>query len=131
MEPADRPILIVEDDPVIAEHVRAVLEGQGIAGVLWTADAEAALSAALRTPPSIAFLDVRLPGGIDGITVGRELRQKYGTTLIFVTGSLDDAVRQMADPGVFFIGKPFRDQEIIEMLALVTAFERQTAGSGS
>lgn len=125
MEPADRPILIVEDDPVIAQHVRAVLEDQGNASVQWAADAEAALSNALRTPPSIAFLDVRLPGGIDGITVGRELRQKYGTTLIFVTGSLDDAVRQMADPGVFFIGKPFRDQEIIEMLALVTASERR------
>lgn len=130
MEAADRPILIVEDDPVIAQHVRAVLENQGAASVHWAADAEAALSNALKAPPSIAFLDVRLPGGIDGITVGRELRQKYGTTLIFVTGSLDDAVRQMADPGVFFIGKPFRDQEIIEMLARVTAPERQAVESG-
>ncbi|MEO3433100.1 response regulator [Inquilinus sp. CAU 1745] len=120
-------ILIVEDDPIIARHIRAVVKGLGHGSVETAADAETALSKALRTPPTIAFLDVRLPGGIDGVTVGRELHQKYRTTLIFVTGSLDEAVRQMADPGVFFIGKPFRDQEIVEALAMATAAERQAA----
>lgn len=106
-------VLIVEDDPLIAAHLEAIVEGRHRHGVGIAADAETALAMADRTAPSVAIVDVRLKGGIDGLTVGRELLERYGTSLVFVTAHLDQAVRHFPERGVVFVGKPFLDREIV------------------
>src|SRR5271165_1458094 len=85
-------VLIVEDEPLVAAHQAALMADAGY-NVLGSApDAEAALEAADRDPPDIAIIDVTLVGNIDGITVGRELRRRHGTAIVFVTGRLEQAV---------------------------------------
>ncbi|HET8729265.1 MAG TPA: response regulator [Alphaproteobacteria bacterium] len=106
-------ILIVEDDPLIAAHLETIIERGRRHGVGVAADAETALVLAERTLPAVAIVDVRLKGGIDGLTVGRELLERYGTSLVFVTAHLDQAVRHFPERGVFFVGKPFTDNDIL------------------
>ena len=106
-------VLIVEDEPVVAAHQAAIMEEAGYKVVASTSDAETALVAADEAPPDVAIVDVRLAGGIDGITVGRELRRRHGTAIVFVTGELEEAVRHNHDIGAVFVGKPFADLEVL------------------
>ena len=106
-------VLIVEDEPIVAAHQAAIMQEAGYTVVASTCDAETALVAADEDPPDVAIVDVRLAGGIDGITVGRELRRRHGTAIVFVTGQLEQAVRQIHDIGAVFVGKPFADREVL------------------
>lgn len=120
---SDVKVLIVEDDPLIAAHLEAIIESEDRQGVGVAADAETALLLADRTLPAVAIVDVRLKGAIDGLTVGRELLERYGTSLVFVTAHLDQAVRHFPERDVVFVGKPFVDRDII--LAVRQAVEKR------
>lgn len=89
-------------------------------------DAETAFVASDRAAPDVAIIDVTLMGGIDGITVGRELKRKHGTAIVFVTGHLERAVRQIYDIDAAFIGKPFADREVLR--AIEDALRQRAAG---
>lgn len=57
-------VLIAEDDPLIRETLATVIDGDdNFVVTAMTADAEAAISAAIIEPPDLALLDVRMPGG--------------------------------------------------------------------
>ncbi|MDQ1720797.1 MAG: hypothetical protein QOI26_531, partial [Pseudonocardiales bacterium] len=66
--PTDAParglILVIEDEPAIAELIRLNLAGAGF-GVRVERDGEAGLAAVSRFTPAAVILDVGLPG-IDG-----------------------------------------------------------------
>ena len=117
-------VLIVEDEPIIAAHQTALMEEAGYKVVAVARDAEAALVAADLAAPDVALIDVALAGTIDGITVGRELRRRHGTAIVFVTGNLEQAVRQMADIEATFVGKPFADREVLG--AILAALRHKT-----
>jgi len=59
----ERPILIIEDDPDIAESLRFNLEREGLSTVI-AASGEQGLVEALNkeTPPVLIMLDLMLPG---------------------------------------------------------------------
>ncbi|MBV8859974.1 MAG: response regulator [Acidobacteria bacterium] len=73
-----RPILIVEDDPDLAEGLRYNLERERFATRV-AADGEQALGAALdpRDPPALILLDLMLPQ-MGGLELCRRLRQSLG-----------------------------------------------------
>ncbi len=112
-EALPRTVLIVEDDPIIATHLSWLIAANGYE-VVGTADEfEEALAIAERKRPRVALVDVHLLGTIDGITVGRELSNRYDTALVFVTANLDMAVKGITGMKAEFVGKPFSDPEVL------------------
>jgi PAS domain S-box-containing protein len=77
-EPADERtglrILIVDDDPAVAESMAMFLEMEGHT-TLTAASGEAALELLAEFRPRIVLLDLGLPG-LDGYTVARRIRQQ-------------------------------------------------------
>ena len=73
-----RPILIVEDDPDLAEGLRYNFERERLP-VRVAADGEQALGAALdaRNPPALILLDLMLPN-MSGLETCRRLRRSLG-----------------------------------------------------
>ncbi len=67
-------VLVVEDDPSIAEFVDSALGDEGYR-VKVVATGEEALEAAAATPPDLILLDLRLPG-ISGAGFLQELRRR-------------------------------------------------------
>ena len=119
---AVKPVLIVEDDPIISTHLAMLIAGSGYE-VVGTADEfEAALVIAERRRPKVAVVDVHLLGTINGVTVGRELQTRYDTALVFVTANLDQAVKGMDGMKAEFVGKPFSDDEVLT--GLERAFDK-------
>jgi signal transduction histidine kinase len=75
-------------------------------------------AAAEGRPFSVAFLDVRMPPGINGVETAKEIRSiDPGLNIVFVTGYSDTDPRDMARivPPVerlFYVAKPFQPLEL-------------------
>jgi signal transduction histidine kinase/ActR/RegA family two-component response regulator len=74
-----RRVLLVEDNPDIAETTAAMLEFAGHT-VRWARDGLQALSAAQEFEPEVVLLDIGLPK-LDGYQVAKRLRQMPATRL--------------------------------------------------
>ena len=95
MPGVDLKVLIIDDDPCIAEMYRLRLEASGY-GVIVAPDGEDGLTLAEADTPGFICLDYRLPG-IDGLEVLRRLRTKPSTKsipVIMLSNDDDPAVRE-------------------------------------
>jgi len=122
-----RPVLIVEDDPDIAEGLRYNLERERLETRV-ALDGEQGLVAALdsRNPPSLIILDLMLPA-MSGLELCRRLRREPSTRrtpIIIVTACTSDAdVATGLDLGADdYIKKPY---SVRELLARVRAILRR------
>jgi DNA-binding response OmpR family regulator len=128
-----KPVLIVEDDPDIAEGLRYNLEREGLeARVALTG--EQGLSAALdaKSPPALVILDLMLPG-MSGTELCRRLRREPATRrtpIIMLTARTSEADRVAGlDLGADdYISKPF---SVRELMARVRAVLRRTDENAS
>ena len=87
----NRPILIIEDDPDIAEVLAYALQKEKfVTRVALTGEDGLAASLDPSNPPAIILLDLLLPG-MTGKEICRRLRQEKSTALtpiIVITASL-------------------------------------------
>ncbi|MBL6456250.1 response regulator [Belnapia sp. T6] len=92
--PAGLRVLIVEDEFLIADYLAMLLEeaGHQVVGTAATGEEALALLGG-GVAADIVSLDVKLPGGMDGIGVAAWLRDRAGPPFLFVTGSGDPASR--------------------------------------
>lgn len=120
------PVLIVEDQVLIAIHLQDLVEEAGCQVTAMAHDAAEALAAAARARPSFAIMDIRLANGTSGIDAARELYRLHGVRCLFISANINDDVREQvaALRPLGFIGKPFLATEVIaavQSAALATA----------
>jgi DNA-binding response OmpR family regulator len=119
-------VLVVEDEPAIADVIRLNLAKAGY-GVQVESDGGRALDAVSRFRPVAIILDVGLPT-LDGVEVCRRLRAAQDwTPVLFVTARDDEVDRILgleigADD---YVTKPFSPRELV---ARVTGVLRRTNG---
>jgi PleD family two-component response regulator len=123
-------ILIVEDDPDLAEMLNAYFRVQGY-DVLTSAWGEDAVRTSYQVMPDVVLLDIRLPD-IDGYEVCRQLRSHRRTEnlpIIFLTERRDRADRMLGlEMGAIdYITKPFDIQEL--RLRVRNALKRASRGT--
>ncbi|MEW1955837.1 response regulator transcription factor [Terrabacter sp. NPDC080008] len=119
-------VLVVEDEPAIADVLRLNLRAAGY-GVEVVGDGVSALGAIRDLRPSAVVLDIGLPE-LDGIEVCRRLRARGDwTPVLFVTARDDEVDRIVglelgADD---YVTKPFSPRELV---ARLTGVLRRTRG---
>lgn len=123
-----KPILIIEDDPDIAESLRYNLEREGLKAIV-AETGEKGLLAALdpKMTPALILLDLMLPN-MSGIEICRRLRREPATRrtpIIMLTARSSEAERVAGlDLGADdYITKPF---SVRELMARVRAVLRRT-----
>ncbi len=119
-------IVVVEDDPNIADLVELYLRQEGFR-VVQAADGDTGLEAVRSQEPRLVILDVGLPGGIDGLEVCRRLRVDSNVPIIVLTARGDEIDRVLglelgADD---YVPKPFLPRELV---ARVRALLRRADG---
>ena len=117
-------IMIVDDDPNIAQLVKLYLEKDGYDTVAYGRGDEA-LAAFRQNPPSLMILDIMLPG-MDGWQVCRAVRQISQIPIIMLTAKAEtfDKVLGLELGADDYMTKPFEGKEL---LARVKAVLRRSA----
>jgi DNA-binding response OmpR family regulator len=120
-------VLVVEDDPTVADVVSRYLEREGYR-VEAATDGRLGLERATDTadPPDLVLLDLMLPG-MDGLEVFRRVRQRTPVPIIMLTarGDEDDRVAGLELGADDYIAKPFSPRELT---ARVKAVLRRASG---
>ncbi|MCD2442044.1 response regulator transcription factor [Agromyces sp. SYSU K20354] len=108
-----RRVLLVDDDPTVAEVASSYLRAGGFV-VEEAGDGFAALQAAERFAPDLIVLDRMLPG-IDGLEVFRRLRERMSTPVILLTalGSEDERIAGLEAGADDYLAKPFSPRELV------------------
>jgi two-component system alkaline phosphatase synthesis response regulator PhoP len=107
-------ILIVDDEPNIAQLARMYLERDGFR-VETAGDGRSALECANRLRPALIILDIMLPG-LDGLEVCRNLRASKNPVAILMLTARDEDVDKIiglemgADD---YLTKPFNPRELV------------------
>lgn len=112
------PILLVEDEPHIAQGLIFNLEEEGYQ-VNHVENGEAALEHLRRTPCALLILDLMLPG-IDGLEVCRRLREEgYQLPILMLTarGEEQDRVAGLSKGADDYLTKPFNLKEFLLRVA--------------
>ncbi|WP_130649535.1 response regulator transcription factor [Egicoccus halophilus] len=107
-------ILLVEDDTTLRESVAVALRGEGYE-VVAAADGAQGTDQVDAFRPDLAILDVRLPGGPDGLELARTIRARGDAPIIFVTalGDEGDRLAGFEAGGDDYVTKPFSTPELL------------------
>lgn len=102
-------VLIVEDDVMIAESVKDILEllDHEVVGI--AEDAETAINLCNENEPQIALLDIQIGGDIDGVDLAELINDQFDIPFIFTTAFADDVtVARAKERGPFgYLVKPY------------------------
>jgi two-component system OmpR family response regulator len=126
-------VLVVDDEPVLAELVAMALRYEG-----WTVstsgDGAGAIASARKEPPDVVVLDVMLPD-MSGLDVLRKLRDQIpGLPLLLLTAkdAVEDRIAGLTAGGDDYVTKPFSLEEVVLRLrALLRRTGVTTQDSGS
>jgi len=117
----DQPsILIVDDDPHVAQSLRTMIADAGDYQIRMVNCAADAVAAAADSPPAIVFLDIELPD-MTGYEVAHLLHQQArlrATRLIALTESVEHPAREDARAAGFerYLVKPIAQAELLKVL---------------
>jgi len=120
-------ILIIDDEPVSAESLKALLQNEGYA-LSFAKDGPSGLALAETAPPDLILLDVMMPV-MDGYEVCRRLRQSetLAEVPVVMVTALDDRESRIAgiEAGADdFISKPVNRNELRARVRTITRLNR-------
>ena len=129
-EPARGSVLVVDDDPSLAEMLSIVLRQEGFDSRI-VGRGDVALDAFRDYRPDLVLLDLMLPGK-DGIDVCKEIRAESGVPIVMLTAKGDtiDVVVGLESGADDYIVKPFKPKELIARVRARVRRNDVTPGEG-
>jgi DNA-binding NarL/FixJ family response regulator len=113
-------VLIVEDEPIIAEHISVYLNNNDfmVSGIAYD-DEEAKKQLKYNTPDAV-LLDINLESETDGIAIAAHINASYKIPFIFLTSYADretlDRAKAVEPSG--YIVKPFNEKTLLASLEI-------------
>lgn len=113
-------ILIIEDEPVIAENISMYLNNADftVSGIAY--DDEEAVSQLHNNTPDAVILDINLDSAIDGIQIADYINKNFRLPFLFLTSYSDKETLQRAkvvEPSGYIV-KPFNGQTLLASLEI-------------
>ncbi len=126
----DKSVLIVEDEPLIADDLLFHLEDIGIEDIEVALRYDQALEKVQQKQFDLALLDVNLSGSRDGIDLANFIKNQQSLPFIFVTSYYDQdtLTRAKKTNPLAYILKPFDKREVtvnVEMAFHKIALNKQ------
>lgn len=120
-QPAQYPVLLIEDEPAVMAYVQAALERSGYPVVCCESGIDA-LRLLDKGEFSGVVSDMRTPGGVDGAQVHAWISQHrpdLASKIVFITGDIanEETVATLRATGAPCVEKPFRVQQFIDVVS--------------
>jgi DNA-binding NarL/FixJ family response regulator len=113
-------ILIVEDEPAIAENISLYLDNNDFEVSAIAYDSDDALEQLKTNTPDAVILDINLESEKDGIDIAIYINQHYQLPFLFLTSYADkntlDRAKQVKPSG--YIVKPFNERTLLASLEI-------------
>ncbi|MBK6275892.1 MAG: response regulator [Saprospirales bacterium] len=113
-------ILIVEDEPLIAEDIAEILQKNEFVVTNIAYSKEFALSELSTNLPDMALLDINLNNKMDGIEIAQIIQANYQIPFIFITSYSDKNTLEKAkltEPSGYIV-KPFNEASLCSSIEI-------------
>ncbi|MCF7794676.1 MAG: response regulator [Candidatus Cloacimonetes bacterium] len=110
-----KKILIVEDEQIIAQDIKMLLDMEGYEVISVHDRGEEALKQIKQERPDLVLVDIDLPGRMNGIELSKEIGLKMGIPVIFVTAFSEAKTvkKAMETKPAAYIMKPIFDEDLL------------------
>jgi DNA-directed RNA polymerase specialized sigma24 family protein/CheY-like chemotaxis protein len=105
-------VLIIEDEPVIAADIEALVKELGHRVVDIAATRTEALEAVARHRPGLVLADIQLADGSSGIDAVKDILGKFNVPVIFITAFPERLLTGERPEPTFLITKPFQPETV-------------------
>lgn len=123
--PAGATVLVVEDNPDVADLAAALLEECGFS-VRLAYRARAALDLLQQGEVvDLVFSDIMMPDGMSGIELAEQVRRQFPTIPVLLATGYSEAVADAAARGLQIITKPYRTQELCDSVGGLLGYRCQ------
>ncbi len=113
-------VLIVEDERIVALHIKNRLEYMNYAVVGTVPSGEEAVALADKYRPDVILMDIMLKGKMDGIEAAGIINKQFGIPVVFLTASSDDKSierAKKAEPYGYLL-KPFEERDLRSVIEI-------------
>jgi CheY-like chemotaxis protein/tetratricopeptide (TPR) repeat protein len=119
-------ILIVEDEAILAEDIKEVLEEYGYRVCAIAQTGEQALSGFFDFQPDLILMDINLPGNIDGIEAAARITKNFPVPIVYLTAFSDgETITRATKTNPYgFLVKPFRKETVHSTIQVALAKNR-------
>lgn len=119
-------VLIVEDDFIVADHLRLMLKKHGIEVIEIVDSVDKAIQF-LEQKPDLVFVDIRLKGNKTGIDLAVELN-KVNQPFIFLTANNEiNTLKKAAQTSpLSYITKPYKESDILALIEIYKSSQTKT-----
>jgi CheY-like chemotaxis protein len=126
MQQAATDVLVIEDEPIIAMDLEAVLEtlGHKVTGVARTQ--REALHLASQKRPGLVLADIQLADGSSGIDTVNELLKTFQVPVIFITAFPERLLTGQRPEPAFLITKPFLPEMVRAVVSQALFFDTKS-----
>ena len=123
-------ILVVEDEELIGQDIKILLEDLGYEVPYLVPSGEEAISRAGEIRADLVLMDIMLKGEKDGIEAAREIKKQLKIPVLYLTAYTDDETlaRAKTTEPAGYISKPFKEEDLhinIEMALHKQRIERK------
>jgi CheY-like chemotaxis protein/DNA-directed RNA polymerase specialized sigma24 family protein len=105
-------VLIIEDEPVIAADIEALVCELGHTVVDIAATRTEAVDAVARKTPGLVLADIQLADGSSGIDAVKDILARYDVPVIFITAFPERLLTGERPEPTFLITKPFQPETV-------------------
>jgi len=118
-------VLIIEDEPLIAMDVEALVQSLGhqVDGIARTHDE--AIRAVKKRTPGLILADIQLADGSSGLDAVNEMLASFSAPVIFVTAYPERLLTGERPEPAFLITKPFQPETLKAVISQALFFERR------
>lgn len=119
-------VLIIEDEPVIAMDIQAVVERLGHRVVATARTRKQAVREAVRAKPGLILADIQLADGSSGLDAVNEILTSFEVPVVFVTAYPERLLTGEKPEPAFLLTKPFNDDTLKAVISQALFFDRKT-----
>jgi CheY-like chemotaxis protein/DNA-directed RNA polymerase specialized sigma24 family protein len=105
-------VLIIEDEPVIAADIEALVKELGHTVVDIAATRTEAIDAVSRKTPGLVLADIQLADGSSGIDAVKDILTRFDVPVIFITAFPERLLTGERPEPTFLITKPFQPETV-------------------
>jgi DNA-directed RNA polymerase specialized sigma24 family protein len=105
-------VLIIEDEPVIASDIEALVKELGHEVLEVAATRTEALEAIGRNKPGLVLADIQLADGSSGIDAVKDILSRFDVPVIFITAFPERLLTGERPEPTFLITKPFQPETV-------------------